>query len=147
MGATSKVAMSKVMPSDAEILAQLTQATTELYWVSETDAPFAVQLWSDFKGTRLTEKKLRQWLACEADVTIETIELEAFLASAVTPQDWHGAEEAAIVQRYQSLLTLLQDNLANPKVYRVGTVNVSIYIIGKTPAGTWMALKTEAVET
>lgn len=139
--------MSKIIPSDAEIMAQFTQATTGLYWSSETDAAFEVQLWSDGKGSRLTEKKLRQWLDCTTEVTIKTLKVEAFLAAAVTPQDWHGAEEAAIVRRYQSLLTLLQETLASLKVYRVGTTNISIYIIGKTPAGNWMALKTEAVET
>jgi hypothetical protein len=133
--------------SDAEVIAQLTAAIADLYWVSETDAAFALQQWPDLAVTKLTEKKLLQWLALAPTTPVETVALAAFFELAMTPQDWHGPEEAAIVQRYQVLLDCLQENLVNPQVYRVGNVNLRIYILGKTPAGTWIGLSTEAVET
>jgi hypothetical protein len=113
------------------IIALLTAATADLFWTSETDAPFEVMMWKDLKPIE----------------PIVTQSIDDFFQPAITPQDWHGKEGQAIVARYEALIATLKENLREIRVDRVGEVEITIYIIGKTSDGTWIALKTSAVET
>jgi Nuclease A inhibitor-like protein len=117
--------------STAEIIALLTSATADLFWTSETDAPFEVMLWK--------KRKLAK--------PIVTQSIDDFFQPAITPQDWYGDDEQAIVARYISLIAAIKENLSEVQVDRVGEVEITIYIIGKTPDNTSIALKTSAVET
>jgi hypothetical protein len=65
----------------------------------------------------------------------------------VSEPDWKGAEELAIARRYQALLRLLKENLNDLKVYRVGRINIAVYIIGRSKAGNWLGISTRVVET
>jgi Nuclease A inhibitor-like protein len=62
-------------------------------------------------------------------------------------QDWHDESKAKEVRQYQGLVKLLQESLEGVLVYRLGTVEIDIYIVGKTPDGNWAGLSTKAVET
>ena len=41
----------------------------------------------------------------------------------------------------------LKQNLGDLKVFKVGEVNVDVYIVGKTGSGKWAGVRTAAVET
>jgi hypothetical protein len=162
--------------STAETLALLQAAVADLCWISETDAPFAVALWppvvdhadnsvlnatpsAPFPERPLaaapTPEQMRGLLQKPADCPVEALTVEALFAYAATPQSWHSAEEAAIVQRYQALIQLLNAQLTDLQAFRVGTVNVEIYVIGQVRCppgghrllGSWLYLHTQAVET
>jgi hypothetical protein len=59
----------------------------------------------------------------------------------------HGEEEKAAVQKYRRLQDAVQKNLADPKVFRVGQRNVTVFIVGRTDEGDAAGLRTTAVET
>jgi hypothetical protein len=65
----------------------------------------------------------------------------------LTIEDWYEAAELAQVNRYTELLHAIESHLAEPQVFRVGEVEIAIYIVGKTPDGDLVGLKTHAVET
>lgn len=131
--------------SDAELLDTLQQAASDLFWVSESDYPFECFCWedaSDFDPHTIVQ------LAHEPEgAAIETIDLDSFFEIATHPQDWHGEEELAIVQKYQNLVNTIKQHLVEPKVYRIGKIEVHIYVVGQTPAGHLAGLKTTAIET
>ncbi len=127
----------------AEIIDRLKQATADLVWTSESDYPFEVITWS--KGTELTPSALFKDLT--TDKSIETIALKDFFAPALETENWYGAEELASVDRYQKLVSTIEANLSEVQVFRVGEVEIEVYIVGKTAAGDLVGLKTQAVET
>jgi Nuclease A inhibitor-like protein len=127
----------------------LEAAVADLFWISETDAAFDLIQWPDktWVDKALDAPTLQQWLNLPADMAVETCELESFFAIATAPQDWHGEEERAIAARYQSLVKLLTSALQQCQVFRFGTINIEIYIVGQTPDNLWLGLHTQAVET
>jgi hypothetical protein len=133
--------------SDAEVVELLTVATTDLYWASESDEPFTVLLWSELARAKFDASALAIQINAARKLAIVAIGLDAFFQPAIMPQAWHGADERALIDRYQQLLLMLQRELTDLQVYRVGHCEVDIYIVGKTPAGHWLTLKTVAVET
>lgn len=162
-------------PSTAETLALLQAAVVDLCWVSETDAPLTVAAWPPVGNNPIsplsamppapsaecaptaapTPEQLRGLLHKPVDCPVEALTVEALFAYVTTPQGWHSAAEAAMVARYQALVELLNAQLTDLQAWRVGAVNVEIYVIGQArcptggrrPSGGWLYLQTQAVET
>ena len=130
---------------DREIIQQLQQASQGLLWLSESDYPFEIVYWQE--KNLIIEEKLIQNSNNNSDKTIETITLESFLKSATRERDWHDRAEKEEVSRYQTLVKLLQEKLTDVKVYRVGEIEIDVYILGKTESGAICGLSTKVVET
>ncbi len=116
--------------------------------MSESDYPFEVFVW-DIKSAAnsLTPQQLLRHVRRAPDTSVETLEVDRFFARATRVQDWHDESQAQEVRQYQKLVKRLQEMLQQVLVYRLGTVEVDIYIVGKTPSGNWAGLSTKAVET
>lgn len=127
----------------ATIIDQLKQATTDLLWSSESDYPFELVTWE--RNTDLTPAALFRDLT--DDDHVESISLTDFFAPVITVEDWYEAEELALVDRYQALLQTIKSNFSEIRVFRVGEIEIAIYIIGKTATSDVVGLKTISVET
>jgi hypothetical protein len=128
----------------AEIIDRLKQATTDLLWSSESDYPFEVVSWE--LGIELTPTDLFSNIY-DTDLAIESIPLTDLFEPVLTIEDWYEDAELALVDRYTNLLDSINTNLSEVQVFRVGEVEIDIYIIGKTPTGDIIGLKTRSVET
>ncbi len=130
--------------SGAEIYDRLRQITRDLLWMSESDYPFEVITWK--RGSQMNPTALFPEIKSD-EISIETVTLTDFFARAIAIEDWYEAEELAQVDRYQELLHAIESNLADVQVFRVGEVEITIYIVGKTTTGDLVGLKTKAIET
>jgi Nuclease A inhibitor-like protein len=116
--------------------------------MSESDYPFEAFIWDiDGAANSLTPQQLLQHTRQAPDTPVETLEVDLFFAPTTRVQDWHDESKAKEVRQYQGLVKLLQESLEGVLVYRLGTVEIDIYIVGKTPDGNWAGLSTKAVET
>jgi hypothetical protein len=128
------------MITTAEIVTQLERLIIDLYWVSESDCPFQVVIWD--------EKDLNKLLSStSANEEIETISLADFFAPALVVEDWYEEEELATIDRYKKLLNAIEFHLNNVKVFRVGKIEIDVYILGKTATRDVIGLQTQVVET
>jgi Nuclease A inhibitor-like protein len=130
--------------SGTEICDRLRQATADLLWMSESDYPFEVVTWE--RGIELKPKALFSEVMSD-EIPVETVTLTDLFAPAIAIEDWYAAEELAQVDRYKELLHAIESNLTEVQVFRVGEIEITIYIVGKTPDGELVGLKTQAVET
>ena len=69
--------------------------------------------------------------------------VDDFFALATQEEDWHDQEERETVQRFQNLVGVLKQNLSQLRVYRVGSIEIDVYIVGVTPGGGLAGLSTE----
>ena len=130
---------------DRVIIEQLQQASQGLLWLSESNYPFEVVYWQE--ENPIIKQKLLQNGNEESEKTIKTITLEKFFKSATCQQDWQNQAEKEEVDRYQTLVKLLQEKLTNIIVYRIGEIEIDIYILGKTESGAICGLSTKVIET
>lgn len=133
----------KSIVTTAEIIDRLTQATVDLLWSSESDYPFELVSWN--QGTELTSVALFGDL--DDDLEIESMTLTDLFEPVLEIEDWYEAAELAQVDRYRDLLQAIKTNLADVHVFRVGEVEMAIYVVGKAPTGDLIGLKTHVVET
>ena len=131
--------------TNSEIVDQLKAATQGLLFMSESEYPFEVFLWEALAP--VTPEKVVQQTGHPQNTPVEVVEVENFFRVATTESEWHSEEEKETVRRYQSLVKKLQNYLSDIKVYRLGHVEIDVYIVGQTPTGNLAGLSTHVVET
>ncbi|MBH8555862.1 nuclease A inhibitor family protein [Nostocaceae cyanobacterium CENA357] len=130
-----------------EITEKLKQATDSLLMMSESEYPFEVFVWSNEGQEPLTNQKLLQLTGNSQETSIETVELNYFFRNCVDHKEWHDETQKQNVQKFQLLVKILKDNLNDIQVYRIGTININVYIVGKTPSKDLAGISTQVIET
>ena len=131
--------------TNLEIIDQLKAATHGLLFTSECEYPFEVFLWEAIAP--VIPEKVVQQTGHPQDTPVEVVEVENFFRVATTESEWHTEEEKETVKRYQTLVKTLQSYLSDMKVYRLGHVEIDVYIVGQTPDANLAGLSTHVVET
>ncbi len=129
-----------------EISEKLKQSSADLLMTSESEYPFEVILWTDSNDS-LTTEKLLQLTNHPQDSQVEEVELDYLLRNCAYEKEWHDEQQKQNVKKFQTLVQTLKNNLDEIKVYRIGTINIDVYILGKTPSGDLAGLSTKVVET
>lgn len=131
------------MKTDEQLFEELTEATRGLLFMSESDFPLEVVRWK----AEPTPEFLRGLTAQDASSPVEEGSATELFRAAASEADWKGEAELASARRFQSLMRLLEDNLKGLKVFRVGTINMPIYVVGLGASGDWLGISTRVVET
>jgi hypothetical protein len=130
--------------TDEKLIEELREATRGLTFMSESDYPFEVFRWDVAEPTH---EFLRGLTGEAADVPVETKTAADFFRVAASNADWKNAEQLGTARRFQTLLRLLERNLTDLKVFRVGVINIPVYVAGRSPSGNWLGVSTRVVET
>ncbi|MFL6208781.1 MAG: nuclease A inhibitor family protein [Pyrinomonadaceae bacterium] len=133
------------MLSDDQLLAELIRATDGLLFMSESDHPFTPVRWSG--ATELTPATIRHLTGHDEAAPVETRSVDDLFRVAAAEPAWKSAPALETARRYQQLLRLLNEQLTDLRVYRIGRVSLDVYIIGRSAAGNWLGLRTHIIET
>jgi hypothetical protein len=128
-----------------ETVDRLRQATTDLLWVSESEYPLEVINWGQNVEISIASIIDRQHI--DPDCLIEQLSLVDLLSPAMAIEDWYESAELAIVEKFQQLQQAIESSLSDVTVFRVGEIEVEIYILGKSNTGDTIAIVTKSVET
>ncbi len=131
--------------TNPEIIAILKQASEGLLFMSESEYPFLVFLWQGIAP--ITPEKVVQQTDHSPDTSIKVIAVDDFFRVATKEEDWHSPSEQETVKKFQNLVQVIKANLSNPQVYRLGSKEVDVYILGNTPSSDLAGLSTKIIET
>ncbi|MFZ1700086.1 MAG: nuclease A inhibitor family protein [Pyrinomonadaceae bacterium] len=120
------------------------KATEGLIYVSETDAHVVAFAAAE---TTATPETILQHLGIDGDASVEEMSFEAFFDRLSTIKEWHGEREKAKAKKFLALKKLLEKDLRDLTVYRVGRVQIDIYVVGIDAEGRVIGVTTKAVET
>ncbi|WP_445638489.1 Nuclease [Nostoc sp. DSM 114161] len=124
----------------------LKQSSADLLMMSESEYPFEVVFWTGPVDS-LTTQKLLQLTNHPQDSQVEEVGLDYFFRNCAYEKEWHDEQQKQNVKKFQTLVQTLKNNLNAIKVYRIGTINIDVYILGKTSSGDLAGLSTKVVET
>jgi hypothetical protein len=97
--------------------------------MSESDHPFELIQWD---GTsEMTPTFIRKVAGAPKDCPIQEIDAGDFLSSGL----------------YQPLLLVLRSQLTELKAYKVGRINMPVFLVGRSSEGTWLGVATRVVQT
>lgn len=129
----------------AALFAAIEAATDGLTYVSETDAP--VLTFAAGVAETPTREMILQHAGLECDTTGEEVSFDVFFARLTAIKDWFGESETTKAKKFLGLKTLLEENLRDLKVFRLGKIRVDIYVAGIDSDGSVLGVRTKAVET
>ena len=132
------------MKSDELILQELRAATEGLLFMSEGDYPFVCVVWPGASAP--TPETVRLWHGA-TDAPAETDSFERMFRAPTTEHPCITEEVRGRVRRYRALVALLRETLADIQVIRIGGVCKTVYLLGRSPKGNWLGLKTQVIET
>jgi len=130
--------------TDEQLLNELRETTRGLTFMSESDYPFEVFNWG---AAEPTQDFLRGLTGEASDVPVETTTAADFFRVAASEAEWKNAEQLTAARKFQTLLRLLEQNLTDLKVFRVGAINIPVYVAGRAASGNWLGVSTRVVET
>lgn len=128
-----------------ELFRAIEHACDGLIYISETDAPM-----TPFAGQQVdavTVENILQQAGLPSDAVIEEKSFDEFFARLTTIKDWYGEKETERAKRFLELKMLLEENLHDLKVFRIGTIRLDIFAVGINKDGALMGVSTKAVET
>jgi hypothetical protein len=137
---------SEQMSNSDEITAKLKDASSGLVMPSESDYPFEPFLWSGTKES-LTPEKILELTNHPQNSPVETVDLPYLFRNLAQEQEWHDEQQKENVGKYCKLLEVLESNLSDIQVFRVGEINIDVYVVGKIESGDLAGLATKVVET
>jgi hypothetical protein len=133
------------MKTDEELFGALKEATEGLLFMSESDYPFEVIRWDG--SEQLSSEYLRRAANADSSAKVEETTVDKFFRVSAGEQEWKDEAQLQLARKYQRLLNLLKENLEDIKVYRVGEINIGVYVVGKSAEGNWLGVSTRVVET
>ena len=124
---------------------KIKKACEGLYYISETDAEI-----SPFVGSRaeaVTEEEILNQMKSKPDAPVEERNFDELFARLTEIQDWFGDEENRTAQKFADLRDLLKSNLRDLKVFKIGKIELDVYVVGLDVENRLTGIKTKAVET
>jgi hypothetical protein len=112
----------------------LAHAAKGLVWVSDREAPFEAFSWPTGP---LSDAEVRQHAGVHPDTAVETMSLDDFLCT--VPGQYKP--------KFDKLVAVLKQ-MPGVKVYKVGDqAGQKLFIVGRSFDGSWVGVKTTAVES
>lgn len=130
-----------------EWLGKVTSLLEDLWYPSESDEPIT---WINFEASvspPLTVSDLEFYQGIPPEVIVEEWEIESFWIPVTTIEDWFGEDEQIQVAKFLDLKLLLEIHLTHWQLFRVGRMEIDLYLLAKTDKDEWGGLKTKIVET
>ena len=124
---------------------KIKKITDGLFYMSEDDAeifPFVGD-----KVETITTKDILKANNSPDKTRTEVKDFDEFFNNLTQIQDWYGDEEKATAAKFTELKELLESDLKELKVYKIGKKNVDIYVVGLNAENIITGIKTKAVET
>lgn len=124
---------------------QIKEACRDLYFTSETDAE--IEAFFGGQALTVTKNEILNQTKSAVNSSVEEINFTVFFKRLTEIQDWYGDEENATVQKFVKLKNLLESNLRELKVFKIGKIELNIYAVGLDAENNLLGIKTKAVET
>lgn len=125
----------------------LERAAAGLLYTSESDYPFTYAFRAATAPAPLDVADFRRAFGIAADVPVEVVSLDDFLARHIERVDPADPIAVALVPRYRVLRETIRHAVQEPRVFRVGQIAIDCYLVGTDRAGNVVGLTTVAIET
>lgn len=117
----------------------------KLIYISETDAPIEVINLGKVPGVS-TADILRATGKAPTSF-VETVDVTTFFDRLTIPRSWFGPKEIGMAKGFAELKKKLNKQLKGLAVFKIGKIEIEIYVVGLDKEGNLTGIKTRAIET
>lgn len=136
--------MEENLPEVNDLNQQITESVAGLTYMSETDAELVA-----FAGQKADVVSVENLLLQigRKDCKVEEKGFYEFFEPLIKIQKWFGEEERKMTEKFVALKELLQQNLIGKKVFKIGKIEIDIFVVGLDKDNVLRGIQTKAVET
>ena len=122
----------------------LDDACRGMFYVSETDSPI-VPVLSATPNDVTIEEFIKN--AVRSNGQVEKKPISAFFDRLISEKAWQSEDERSNAGRFSILRAIVLDQLDGPATYRIGRVQIDIFVLGRDAEGCIAGFRTRSVET
>jgi len=134
---------SKKIPTD--LTDRIAHCCDGLLYISETDAP--IVLFTSGVVAALDAGTMRRVADAPEDARVEERDFHKFFARLTKAETWHDDVQREQTKKFLELQSILEEHLQDLKVFKIGEIRLSIYIVGLDKNNNVIGVRTESVET
>jgi hypothetical protein len=126
---------------------QIDLLTADLMYPSESDEKIEYFEMEFSTNQKLSLADFRMYNGIRPELTIEEISFDDFFKPLIKMEDWFGEEEKKWAEDSLSLKNLLVEKAKDFQVFKIGSLEIDVYLLGKAEECKWVGLKTKVIET
>jgi hypothetical protein len=126
---------------------QIETLTADLRYPSESDEQINYFEIEFSTADKLSLADFRMFNGIQPEIVITEISFEDFFKPLIKVEDWFGEEEKKMAEDSLKLKNLLSENAKEFQIFKVGSIEIDVYVFGKAEECKWLGLKTKVVET
>jgi hypothetical protein len=126
---------------------QIDLLTADLMYPSESDEKIEYFEMEFSTNQKLSLADFRIYNGIRPELTIEEISFDDFFKPLIKMEDWFGEEEKKWAEDSLSLKNLLVEKAKDFQVFKIGSLEIDVYLLGKAEECKWVGLKTKVIET
>jgi hypothetical protein len=132
-------------PGNDDLAERIRKACRGLIYISETDEP--IELFEGGVVEKVTMKTVLEQAGHPSNSPAEASDLHKFFTRLTRVEDWYPSERKADAKRFAKLKKILEEDLADTGVFKIGKIRLDVYVVGLDKDGRLIGIRTKAVET
>jgi Nuclease A inhibitor-like protein len=144
---TTKIPSESLLKENISLKDEIISLSSDLMYPSESDEKieyFEMEISTD---ENFSLANFRIYNGIKPEIEIEEIDFDKFFTPLVKTEDWFGEDEKRWAEESLKLKQLLSEKLKDVKIYKVGKIEIDVYLFGKSGDCKWEGLKTKFIET
>ena len=126
---------------------QIESLTANLMYPSESDEKIEYFEMELSITQKLAMTDFRMFNGIKPETVINEISFDDFFKPLIKVEDWFGKEEKKWAKDSLTLKNLLAEKAKDFQIFKVGTIEIGVFVFGKAEECKWVGLKTKVVET
>lgn len=128
----------------ATSLQTIGDAAKDLLFPSESDFPIEVY---EYGENEPTLDDVRERLGADVNARVEETTSSSLFEGLTSAPDDASDNEKSSAARFAKLVEVLETELKDVRVYRIGATDIEVVVLGHHESGSWLGVKTKVVET
>ena len=126
---------------------QIETLTADLMYPSESDEKIEYFDMEHSTNEKLAMTDFRMYNGIKPETVITKISFDDFFIPLIKTEDWFGDDEKKWAEDSLKLKNILADKAKDFQGFKVGTIEIDVFVFGKADECKWVGLKTKVIET
>ena len=126
---------------------QIETLTADLMYPSESDEKIGYFEIEHSTNEKLAMIDFRMYNGIKSETVITEIFFDDFFKPLIKTEDWFGDDEKKWSEDSLKLKNLLSEKARDFQGFKVGSIEIDVFVFGKAEECKWVGLKTKVVET
>jgi hypothetical protein len=128
-----------------QLIDRLERVCKGLVYISEIDSP--VTVFAERADEVNGHAGMISEMVGDSAESVREVDFGSFFDRLTAARDWHGEREHERTKKFLDLRKLIEENLTEPKVFRIGETHVRIVVAGLDANGCAVGVTIRALET